>query len=78
MLPRSSPSATAARDGVQTEADIVDIIDIPEIDRTANDEGSGRFLLCVVVRPVDRDRRIATITIAAVMQGGVVHMRYGR
>lgn len=50
MLSRS-PSATAARDGVQTEADVVDIIDIPEIDGTTDDEGPG-LLLCAVVRPV--------------------------
>lgn len=44
-----SPSAAAARNGVQTETDIVDIVDVPEIDGTADDEGPGGFLLRVAV-----------------------------
>lgn len=53
VLPRSSSAATT-RDRIQTEADVVDIVDVPEIDGAADDEGPGGFLLRAVVRPIAR------------------------
>lgn len=50
VLPRP-PSATCGR--VQTEADVVNVVDGAEIDGTADDEGPGGFL-CAVVRSVAR------------------------
>lgn len=83
MLPRS-PSAAITRDRIQTETDVVDIVDVPEIDGTADDEGPSGFLLRAVVRPIARGRRVVTnIVVVAVVadivvQGRAVHMRYGR
>lgn len=78
-----SPSAATTRDRIQTETDVVDIVDVAEIDGTADDEGPGGFLLRAVVRPIARGRRVVTnIVVVAVdvvvVQGRAVHMRYGR
>lgn len=84
MLPRS-PSAATTRDRIQTKTDVVDIVDVPEIDGTADDEGPGGFLLRAVVRPIAGGRHVVTnIVLVAVVadivavQGRAVHMRYGR
>lgn len=53
MFPRSSSTATT-RDRIQMKADVVDIVDVPEIDGAADDEGPGGFLLRIVVRTIAR------------------------
>jgi len=84
VLPRSS-SAAITRDRIQTEADVVDIVDVPEIDGAADDEGPGGFLLRAIVRSIARGRHVVTniivVAIVAdivVVRGRIVHMRYGR
>lgn len=83
MLPRP-PSAATTRDRIQTEADVVDIVDVPEIDGAADDEGPGGFLLRAVIRSNARGRHVvANINVVAivadvVVRGRIVHMRYGR
>lgn len=81
MLPRSS-SAAITRDRIQT--DVVDIVDVPEIDGAADDEGPGGFLLRAIVRSIARGRHVVTNIIVVaiadivVVRGRIVHMRYGR